>query len=274
MMLRSSRLTRAWHQFFGDRCPMMAAAIAYQVLFAIIPITALLVAGVGWTLRAPDVRAEVVRRVVGRIPLDRNLVVDAIRTVSQSGQPLTFVGMILLVWTAIGMFSTVRNSLNIAWGVEGQSFVHQRLIDAAAIVALTLLVLFSILGTSAFHGFASPSAALWGRTLPDFDRLWSIVSGAVPAVATYAMFLLAYRFGPNVPHGFRDVMPGAFLSTLLFELAKHAFTLYVTRFVHYEVLYGSLGAVLLFQLWIYVSALIFLAGAELNSAGWRAAGAA
>lgn len=248
---------------------MMAAAIAYQVLFAIVPLTALLVAAIGFALRAPDVRGQVVRWVLGRIPLDRNLVIDAIRAVAQSGTPLTFAGTLLLLWTAVGMFSTVRDSLNYAWGVRGGGIVHQKLIDVASVIGLTLLLLFSVAGTTALHGVTSPGTAFLGRPSPEFDHVWDLITGGVPAFATYAAFLFAYRYLPNVRHGFRDVLPGTLLGALLFELGKHGFTLYVARFNRYEVLYGSLGAVLLFQLWIYVSALILLAGAELNAAARR-----
>src|SRR4029079_9833503 len=102
-MLDLSRLGHAWRNFFADRCPMMAAAIAYQVLFAIVPITALLVAAAGLAPRAPDGRTAGLRYVLARIPLDQSLVVDTIRAVAQSGTPLTFIGTVLLLWTAIGM---------------------------------------------------------------------------------------------------------------------------------------------------------------------------
>jgi membrane protein len=268
-MLDLSPLRRAWRNFFADRCPMMAAAIAYQVLFAIVPVTALLVAAAGFALSAPDVRNQVVQYVVERIPLDRNLVIDAIRSVAQSGTPLTFAGTLLLLWTAVGMLSTVRDSLNSAWGVRGGGIVHQKLIDVASVIGLTLLLLFSVAGTTALHGMASPSTTMLGRASTDFDRVWDLFAGSVPAFATFAAFLLAYRFLPNVRQGFRDVLPGTLLGTVLFEAGKHGFTLYVARFNRYEMLYGSLGAVLLFQLWIYVSALILLAGAELNAAARR-----
>ena len=268
-MLDLSRLPRAWRNFFADRCPMMAAAIAYQVLFAIVPLTALVVAATGFALRAPDLRGQVVQWVVERIPLDRSLVIDAIRAVANSGTPLTFVGTLLLLWTAVGMFSTVRDSLNFAWGVRGGGIVHQKLIDVASVLGLTLLLLFSVAGTSALHGVASPSTTFLGYPSPDFDHVWNLIAGGVPAFATYAAFHLAYRYLPNVRHGFRDVLPGTLFGAALFELGKHGFTLYVARFNHYEVLYGSLGAVLLFQLWIYLSAVILLAGAELNAAARR-----
>src|SRR5512144_1493647 len=127
-MLDLSRLAHAWRNFFADRCPMMAAAIAYQVLFAIVPVTALLVAAIGFGLGAPDLRGAVVEYVVERIPLDRSLVIDAIRAVARSGAPLTFAGVLLLLGAAVGMFSTVRDSLNAAWGVRGGGIVHQKLI--------------------------------------------------------------------------------------------------------------------------------------------------
>ena len=87
-----------------------------------------------------------------------------------------------------------------------------------------------------------------------------------PASVTIIAFLFLYRYVPSVSHGFRDVWPGAVIAGVLFEGAKHAFTYYVANWNRYEMLYGALGAVMLFLLWIYLSAMILLIGAELASA--------
>jgi membrane protein len=252
-------------RFFTDRGPMMAAAMSYQVLFSIIPVTALLVAGIGWWVQLPDVRAEVIRRITERIPLDRNLVIDAIRGLGETNPPLTWIGAALLVWTSIGLFSSVRDTLNVVWRTRGPNVVHRTLIDLAAIVTLALLLVTSIVSTAALHTVFSVSRTALGGFSGDLDRLWSLITQLYPPFATFAAFVLLYRFVPNVRHSLRDVVPGATLATILFEVGKNAFTLYVARYSRYELLYGTLGAVMLFQLWVYVSTVILLIGAEVNA---------
>lgn len=251
--------------FQTHRCSLLAAAISYRVLFSIVPVSAILVAVVGQALRVPEVERQVVDRILERIPVDRSLVTEAVHAVSGSSEPLTLVGALLLLWVSSGMFSTLRDTLNASWGVSGRGFVIQKAIDVAAVLGLGALLLLSILGTTALHTVRDASQSLLGAASTHADRVWDWTASLLPAAVTLAAFLLVYRFVPNVRHGMRDVLPGALLGTVLFEAAKHGFTFYVSRFSRYEVLYGALGTVMLFQLWIYLSANILLFGAELNA---------
>jgi membrane protein len=262
---------RAFREFRSDRCPMLAAAIAYSALFAVIPVVALLVASLGMILKVPEIARTVVERVLENVPLQSGLVVEAIRALSEASQPLSILGALALAWSAMNLFGTVRDALNVAWGVRGfRSLWRQKLIDLAAMLGLVLLFAGSILGTAALHGLHGASAALLGPRSRGLEPLWESAAVVFPAAITFAGFLFLYRYIPNVRHGYRDVWPGAALAAWLFELAKHGFAFYVTHFARHEALYGTLGAVMLFLLWVYVSAAILLAGAELSSVMERA----
>lgn len=256
-------LKRTVAEFQSDRCPEMAAAIAYHALFAVVPVVALLVAVLGWTLRDPRFEQQVIDQVLSWVPLRSGLVVDAITAVSRASEPLSILGGLALVWAATGLFGAIRGALNVAWGIQqNRSFFRAKLVDAGAVATVALLVVISIAGTGALHTIQSTTAARAGE-LPDLQWLWTLAGYGFPAAISYVAFLLVYRYFPATSHGFRDVWIGALAGAVLFELAKHGFTFYVARFSRYEVLYGALGAVMLFLLWIYVSASILLAGAEL-----------
>jgi membrane protein len=259
-----SVLIRTGQKFTADRCPLLAAAIAYQVLFSIIPVTALLVAAAGPTLRTPGVEQQVVDVVTRSIPLERGLVMDAVRAVSRSSGALSLVGGVLLLWVASGMFSTLREALNAAWSATSRGIVRQTLADFAAVAFLALLVLLSIAGTGVLHSMLALDR-LPGPHSAWVEWAWRSGASAGPALVSLAAFLLVYRYVPNVRHGFREVLPGAVIGAILFEAAKHGFAYYVSTYSRHELLYGALGTVMLFQLWIYVSATILLAGAELNA---------
>lgn len=257
---------RTTRDFMTDRCTQMAAAIAYSVLFAIIPVVALAVAAFGLFLRIPEIRQVVVERILENLPVRAGLVVDAIRGVSTASQPLTIVGVVGLVWAALGMFGAVRDALNVAWGVrKGRNPFRQKLFDLASFVVLGLLFVGSILGTMALHALQDASARALGSHSGQIQFLWVTTGWAFPALVTFVAFLFLYRYVPNVRHGMGDVWPGALAATLLFEAAKHAFTWYVASFNRFELVYGALGAVMLFLLWVYVSAVILLIGAEMAS---------
>ena len=278
LRLRGFRLRLVWiitrrtiREFIADRCTQMAAALAYYVLFSIIPMVALAVAAFGLVLRVPQIRQSVVDNILQNVPVQRGLVVDGIRAVSSASEPLTILGALMLVWTTMNMFGSVRDSLNVAWGVRKQRpLFRQKLVDLGSVIGLVLLLGASILGTTALHTLRNVSTMALGRPAPGLELIWDMFAWAFPAAITFVAFLFLYRFVPNVRHGFSDVWPGALLAALLFEMTKHAFTFYVASVSRFEVVYGALGAVMLFLTWVYVSAIILLLGAEMAAVYERA----
>jgi len=258
-----SILRRWFEKYQKDRCSMLAAAFAYRALFSIIPVTALLVAVVSRALRIPKIEAQVVALVMERIPVERGLVVDALRAISGTSEPLSILGAILLLWAAMGIFTTLRETLNIIWGVSPKGLVSQRLVDISAIFGLGVLVVVSIAGTAALHSLLGAGQSVMGA-LPRLRWILELASAVLPATVTFLAFLLVYRYVPYVTVSTDDVLPGAILGAVLFEIAKHGFAWYVSTFSNHQV-YGALGTVMLFQLWVYVSANIVLACAELNA---------
>jgi membrane protein len=250
----------------------MAAAIAYNVLFAIIPLIALFVAGFGFLVRMPEIRTSVVDRILEAVPLTSGVVIGTLRAVSSASGPLGIAGFLGLIWTAMGLFGTVRGSVNTAWDVEkGPGLIRRTLLDLGSMIGLGLLLGASILGTTALHALQNLSGLVLGRFSYHFELILDAIGWLFPAAVTFAAFYLLYRYVPNVRHGFREVWPGALLAAVLFEVAKHGFAIYVAHFNRYEVLYGSLGAVMLFLFWVYVSSNILLIGAELAAVHeeWR-----
>ncbi len=259
-------LRRTAREFLADRCPQMAAAIAYHVLFSVIPIVALLIATFGFMIRVPQIQQRVLEGVLANVPIKAGLVIDSLRAVSNASAPLTILGIIGLLWPALGLFGTIRDSLNLAWGIRrGRSLVRQHLLDLAAVVGLGLLIAISISGTIALHSLRNASVIVTGGHSATVDLMWRAAAFAFPALISFVALLFLYRYVPNVRHGFRDVWPGALVATLLFELAKHGFTWYVANWSQVELLYGALGTVMLFLLWVYLSAMILLIGAEMSS---------
>jgi len=259
-------MRRTAREFASDRCPQMAAAIAYHVLFSVIPVVALLVAVFGFVIRVPQIQQRVLEGILANVPLKAGLVIDSLRAVSGASAPLTVLGVIGLLWPAVGLFGTIRDALNVAWGIRrGRGIVRQHLLDLGSVFGLVLLLAISLGGTVALHAMRNVSVMVVGGYSPRFEFLWDIAALAFPAAVTFVAFLFLYRYVPNVRHGFRDVWPGALMAAILFEAGKHAFTWYVANWSQVEVLYGALGTVMLFLLWIYVSAMILLVGAEFAS---------
>jgi membrane protein len=195
-----------------------------------------------------------------------NAIIDTIRGVSDVSGALTVVGLVGMLWSASAMFGAIRKSLNIAWDVETfRPVVRQKLVDLGMVLGIGVLLGASIAGTGALRTLRTLSDDALGPLSTGTGFFWSVMPFVLPAFFSFAVFLLLYRYVPSVQHTVSEVLPGALFATLLFELLKNGFALYVANFNNYAGAYGALGGVLLFLLWTYVTANILLIGAEVAS---------
>lgn len=81
----------------------------------------------------------------------------------------------------------------------------------------------------------------------------------------FLIFITLYFFGTNWKMHFKDIYKGALVAAAGWEITKHAFVIYINKFANFNLTYGTVGSIIAFLLWIYISSMILLAGAEINS---------
>ena len=195
-----------------------------------------------------------------------NAVIDTIRGVSRVSGALTIVGLVGMAWSASAMFGAIRKSLNIAWDTDvHRPVVQQKIIDLGMVLGLGALLGVSIGSTAALRTLQTLSDDALGPLSTGTGFFWSVLPFFLPAIISFSVFMLIYRYVPNVRTSVRDVWPGALLAAVLFELLKNAFAIYIANFDSYAGAYGALGGILLFLLWTYLTANILLIGAEVAS---------
>jgi membrane protein len=257
----------AFRRFQEHEGPRTAASIAFFVLFSAAPSIALLVLSMGWVIRDPHEQAHVLGHMLEVLPVgspqNRTFLLDAVRSISKASAGISVLGIVGMAWSSLGMFSAMRWGLNRAWGVRGgKGFVGVRLRDLAAMLGIWILLLISAVGTTAIH-VATGEHELLAWSVPWGPRFaWAATQWTIPAVLSFAAFLYVYWYVPQDTHHFRDVFPAAIVATVLFEISKYLFGLYVSFLSRYSPLFGALGGILGFMLWIYVCATILLMGAE------------
>ena len=193
-----------------------------------------------------------------------NPIIETVHGVSRVSGALTIVGLLATAWSASALFASIRRSLNIVWDTNTRRpFVQQKLIDLGLVVGFGLLLGASIAATAVIITFRRLSDEALGPLSNGTGPFWSVVPLLVPGVLSFAVFALLYRYIPNVRSSFRTLWPGVVVATVLFELLKNGFSFYVANFTNYDLAFGTLGGVLLFMLWTYLSAGILLLGAEL-----------
>jgi membrane protein len=274
----SRALERAAGAYFGrDDCSHFAAAISFRVLFSLFPFLILLVTVLGLVLQDDDVRTDVVEWIEEVVPLSEQANVDLTKAIEGLATPLSavgFVSLVALLWSASGLAASVQVVLNRIWQVDrGRPAARAKLVDFALVGAGGLLVLVSF-GLTIVARVVREAAA---DAEPGLGELGSILRGAgqateilIPFAITLGTFVLLYRLIPVVPPRFRDVWVGALVAAVGFEAAKIGFAYYLANFARYNVIYGSLGAVIAFLFFVYLAASIFLFGAEL-AAAWPGA---
>jgi membrane protein len=139
------------------------------------------------------------------------------------------------------------------------------------LVAIALTVLVAVMTASALT--LALAGGHFGRMIADrfglgevFSATWAISQGLLPLLFMLIVFTLIYRFAPNVRgHGWQALMPGAFVAVALWFAATSLFRLYLSVYDSYSKTYGSLGAVIVLLLWLYLCGAAVLIGAEVNS---------
>jgi membrane protein len=258
----------ALRQFFADRCPQQAAAIAYRVLFSIVPLAIVLVSVFGLVLQDDSVREAVVDAIVDALPVTvagRQDVEDAITAIATPASAAGLVSLIVFAWAATGMMTALRIGLERAMGVtRSRPLARGKLVDLALILGAAALVLVSVAITVLGTLLQTTS----GRLAELLDGVLSTVllHAAIFALSIIVVLLL-YRFVPARGLRIRDGLAGAIVTALAFELISLASGWIYDKTAELSVIYGSLTAVLVFLYSVYLYASSLLFGAEV-AAGW------
>jgi membrane protein len=264
---------RSVEEFVEDDCTQMAAAISYYVLFSLFPLLIFLVGVMGLLLQNSDLQQEIIDGVLDLIPLTetegRGDVTDAVRGVAGVGSgAVGLFGLIGMAWSGSNMFGVIRRSINTAYDLEQRRpFVQQKLLDLAMVMGLGAFFLTSVAATTflrTVRAFSSDIAVL-GEAADNAGIAWDAASFLIPFGLSFGAFAVLYWIVPATTVKLRDVWPGALVAALLFEVGKFGFAIYLANFSSYGAVYGSLGAVVAFLFWVYLSAIILLFGAEVAS---------
>jgi len=243
-----------------------ASSIAYYSLLSLFPFF-LLVLAILATVTDNDVdRASVLDFVLRYFPRQFDFVNTQLKAMQSAGIRVGIFGSVLMVWAAMGVFGAITSAVNHAWGVEKQpSYLKHKLISFIMLVAASLLLLVGLLLVSAIN----VAEARWFAVIMTHAPGLLVLQGWAIKSASTVIFIvlvgLIFYFVPNAAVRFRDVWVGAILTGLLWRCALAGFSRYVRDLNRFSV-HGSIAAVVVFLLWIYVSAVILLYGVEVTAA--------
>ncbi len=243
-----------------------ASSIAYYALLSLFPFFLIAFAVLGSVAAGDQERVEVLRFVLRYFPRQFDFVTTQLDALRTSTVPLGVAGTLVMTWAALGVFGAITSAVNHAWGVEkAPSYFKHKLISFLMLVAAGLLLLLALILVSAAGVVQARWFAAIAHTAPGFTVLRSFLVRYATTLLLIVVVGLVYYFVPNAKVRFRDVWVGAVLTGLLWNGALDGFSWYLRDLSRFSV-HGSIGAVVAFLLWVYISAVILLYGVEFTAA--------
>jgi membrane protein len=273
-----SLLVRTALAYDQDDGPLVARSIAYYTLFAVFPAILAIIVVASLLLDTEEVQQAVMELVSKYMPMAYGLVAANIEQLISARGTITLVALAGLLWSASGLFSAVFRAVNRAWGIPKSRLVLAHrvwgLLSVLAIGTFFLLALFIGPAIEMIRAWQGPLAGWQLPALPGVDRLLGALSTAAPPLFSVGAFILLYRTTPRARVSWGDVWLGGLIAGLIWEAGKEIFGWYVGNIASYNVVYGSVGAIIAFLLWSYLSAQLIVLGAEFTvvHSRWRRAG--
>jgi len=257
---------RVWHKMGEDELTDRAAGLAYYFLFALFPALLFLTALIG-LLPIPHLMDRLMEYLSTALPPDAASVTQkTLREIVRGAHGgLLSIGVLGALWAASNGMASIITALNAVYGVrETRPFWKYRL------VAIGLTLLFSVFILSAlvlmvFGPKIGETVAGWVGLGWLFTLVWNVVSIPVVILLVSLGVALVYYLAPSVKQKFRWVTPGSALAVSLWLVMSAGLRWYVTHFADYNATYGSLGGAILLMLWLYLSGVALLLGAEVNA---------
>jgi len=264
-------LARTWALIFNSLGAIgrhhggqLAASMSYYALLSVFPAAIVAAAVAGFVLDDPAAREDAVEFLFKELPLsetdgrgDLETLIDGV--IRNSGA-LGVIGVVALLITSSALISAARNSIAVIFEDDlTRGFLRGKGVDLILILIIGALFALSFAATV----LTQFEPNFGGDVLGLVESALTATGSLLPIALSAAIFAILYRALPVHRPPLRDVWPGVVFATIGYEVVKRGFSLYLESFADYSAVYGSLGAVVAFMVFVYVASFAFLFGAEI-----------
>jgi membrane protein len=257
---------RVWRELSEDEVTERAAALAYYFLFSLFPALLFLTAMLG-LLPLPGLMDRLIDYADQALPVDAASMVQRTLEEIQAGARggLLSFGALAALWAGSNGMASIMAALNVAYDIEdarpwwkrrGLAIVLTVGFAIFILAALVLLVFGPLIGEAVAAGLGLGAV---------FSVAWSVVSVPIVMGCVLTGFALVYYFAPAAQQSWRWVTPGSAVALVLWLAMSFGLRVYVQHFANYTATYGSIGGVILLMLWLYLTGVVLLVGAEINA---------
>ena len=245
-------------RFHEDRILYYSGYLSYVTLLSMVPLLAVVFSFFSIFPVFEKLKEEVEEFVFRNfVPALGDTVQEQILSFVENATRMTPLGLLVLLIVAVLMLSSIDHTLNQIWHVRK----NRGLIVSYSIYLVVLITSPFLLGTSlaATSYLVSLSGIEEGSAL----FLIKLLLSSLPFLGSFLFFLLLYIIVPHTKVHFWSAVSGALIATLLFEISKSAFALYFIHFPVYQVIYGALAVIPLLFIWVFISWVVVLVGAQI-----------
>jgi membrane protein len=249
---------RALRGFFRHQGFFLAAGLSFFFLICLVPLLFLAVSVAGFVLSSETAARRVIGQLAQIIPVYQREITRSLLGIVAARRLSGILGTVILVLFSTQLFAAIRLVLNRVLGIRGRGFWRGPTFDVAMIVLITPFFLATIAVTDLFTWFKV--AVFRPARIPRF--LVELMGIGLGVLFSTTMFFFIYYFVPRRTVPPRVALAGALLTSLLWEVAKQLFRLYIVNVGVYGQIYGPLGVLVALVMFVYYSATIFVLGAE------------
>jgi membrane protein len=259
-----------YNKFDEDHIWIMSASIAFNTIICIIPITLILFSILGIYLDRHGAEVylnDALNKVVGITPELRmkisNVILSGIDELSSNSTLTAIIGTIGIIWTAGGLFSTIRDVLNRIYKTKSDTFyLWAKLRDIGMVFLILIVFLLSFSSTFILSIFSAIDKRFFGDTILSFGFTSTLLTHIIGLIFTFIMFYLIFKLVPQGYVSQKVALISSATAAILYEALKFLFILYLVSFANYQKVYGAYAAIVAVIFWLYYSSLTFVIGAE------------
>lgn len=254
------------YRYEDDGVSEIGAQLTYYLTLSIFPFIIFFLSILQFT---PLADADILQRLLSPLPIEtRELFSDLIKGIINDGSlALLSFGAIGSIWSSSNGVMAVIKAINRAldldevrpyFKLKGLSILFTIGLFLILIIAFTILVFGEVIFNAIFVSYTWPTVVIW-----------KILKVLIPLIFMILVFAILYKYSPSIKKGikikFSDSIPGAIFASLVWILLSTGFSFYVNNFGNYSKTYGSLGGIIAFLIWLYMSSIVIVLGAEVNA---------
>ena len=261
-------LINIYNRIVETRVLEAAAAIAYYAIFSFFPLILFLIALNSSFLKSAEVQGQILKFVQHYLPGSGDIVKANIQHLIHSSRAVGIFGTIVLLWSSSLVFAGFSQNINLAWtNSKTRHFLIERLIGLMMIGILIICMILSLITNTLVQLIPEFAPKFMSVYFSEISGLYQFLIDYLPVVLIFVLFVLLYKYTPSVKVLWRESIIGSLFSVIALETTKSGFIYYLAKGTgSYRLVYGSLGAVVAFMLWVYISSCIVLLGGHICAA--------